>query len=89
MTPHLHVLLQLGVAVAVILITYKKLSHISHFSVDASNHTYSATGTCLLDADTARPDACIYAYAVAGVSILATFLVSIFLVSISGIDLSH
>jgi len=48
--------LQLGTALAVILITYFKLSHISNFSVDAGARTYNVTGTCLLNADTSKAD---------------------------------
>lgn len=73
---------QLGAALAVILITYYKLSHISNFSVNAGNRTYESTGTCLLNADTSKTDMCIYAYTIAGVSIIATFIVALFLVSL-------
>lgn len=75
------VIAQLGVALAVILITYFKLSHISSFSVDASARTYNVTGTCLLNADTSKADMCIYAYTISGVSIIATLIVALFLVS--------
>lgn len=73
--------MQLGTALAVILITYFKLSHITNFSVDAGARTYNVTGTCLLNADTSKADMCVYAYTIAGVSILATLIVSLFLVS--------
>ena len=73
---------QLGAALAVILITYFKLSHISSFSVNAGNRTYESTGTCLLNADTSKTDMCIYAYTISGVSIIATFIVALFLVSL-------
>ena len=49
--------LQLGVAVAVICITYFKLSHISSFHVDVGTRSYNATGTCLLDSNTSAPGA--------------------------------
>lgn len=65
-----------------ILITYFKLSHISNFSVDAGARTYNVTGTCLLNADTSKADMCVYAYTIAGVSIIATFVVALFLVSL-------
>lgn len=71
--------LQLGAALAVILITYYKLSHISKFSVNAGDRTYDAQGTCLLNADTSKTDMCVYAYTISGVSIIATFIVALFL----------
>ena len=49
--------LQLGVALAVILIVYYKLSHISSFHVDVGTRSYNATGSCLLDSNTSAPGA--------------------------------
>ena len=37
-------MLQFGTALAVILITYFKLSHISSFNVNGQNRSYSSTG---------------------------------------------
>ena len=51
---------QVGVALAVVLITYFKLSHISSFHVNVGNHTYNATGTCLLDSNTSAPSASLW-----------------------------
>lgn len=71
--------LQLGTALAVILITYYKLSHISNFHVDGQSRTYTSSGTCLMGQDTNSTKLCVYAYFIAGVSILATIIVSLFL----------
>ena len=85
--------LQIGIAVAVICITYFKLAHINSFRVDDWKHIghaadayyngtqpYTFDGRCWLDSNTASGTACVYAYALAGVSILATIIVSTFLV---------
>ncbi|CAL5224584.1 g7291 [Coccomyxa viridis] len=71
--------LQFGTALAVILITYFKLSHISSFNVNGQNRSYSSTGTCLLGPDTNTTTLCVYAYFIAGISILATIIVALFL----------
>lgn len=43
-TAHFLPVLQLGTALAVILITYYKLSHLSNFKVDGQNRTYTSSG---------------------------------------------
>ncbi|KAK9832723.1 hypothetical protein WJX81_003906 [Elliptochloris bilobata] len=72
-------LLQLGCAVAIVLITYFKLSHITNFGVNLGQRSYSSQGVCYLDTDTTNTHLCVYAYFVAGVSMLATILFSMLL----------
>ena len=42
--------------------------------------SYSSSGVCYLDTDTTNTHLCVYAYFVAGVSMLATMLFSLLLV---------